>query len=836
MRVKYLLFFLLVFSGGIFHSAANHLVGGEIQVDVLKPDTFVVTMTLYRECGGIQTDSTENIALYSYGCSPVKSANTSMHLRKTEMADFLCSDSLTPCLGGSFPYGIQARIYIDTFCTAQLFPSGVSCCDLFVFYEQCCRSAQVSPPFPGKFHIETKFNRCIPNRAPQFTDYPRFVIKSGFYFNYSRGTIDTVDVDSFSFEEVAPLTGHDTDLASPFWSTNNPIYLGYPTKVYPCPAGYSYNKATNDWYFSSAGPSFQQSLAFEIKEWRKINGSFINISTIRSEILLSNLSTPPASYFSGNDKIQLTSNLLKWPLAYHVGGGSYCYAPHYNYFETKVGQLSCFYIKAAKVSGTDSVRIMWNGGLPGAAFNSLNKNSFVAKEDSARICWTPDFNTKHDAPYYFTYMVKGQECPVPTQFSQTILVKVYGFTLNRAVTKTGPGQYLLSATVPSLFTGSSVSWVVSLNKYGMFDSINAANYPGLSVTHSFTANGKYVIRSRFNYPPYGTFDFFDTVTVCDFSPVAFAGNDTSLCLNKAVKMGGSPAGGTWSGAVLQNDTFYGTTPGNYVFVYSIVADTFGCAPLLQADTLHITIHPAPTLPVGPDTVVCHALKWVSLHATPSGGSWMSLTGIPMNGNLFNANQPSGKYPVLYTISDSNSCTATDTISVDLLKGIASFSPSTSSGNAPLQVTFLNTSDTLFDQWLWNFGNGPADTSSLKQPNYTFLMQNRFYTITLIAYNTVYGCTDTAYGSVFVLASSVYSPVQLFSVYPNPAFQVVYIDMGKWDGVKTIVLTDISGKKVLETETESTVTQLAIEHLSKGIYLLTVLRPTGEHYIQKLVVE
>lgn len=52
----------------------------------------------------------------------------------------------------------------------------------------------------------------------------------------------------------------------------------------------------------------------------------------------------------------------------------------------------------------------------------------------------------------------------------------------------------------------------------------------------------------------------------------------------------------------------------------------------------------------------------------------------------------------------------------------------------------------------------------------------------------------------------------------------------------IILTDISGKKVLETETERAITQLAIGHLLRGIYLLTVSLATGEQHIQKLVVE
>ncbi|MBX7206491.1 MAG: T9SS type A sorting domain-containing protein [Bacteroidia bacterium] len=812
---------------------ANHIWGGEIQVDVLKPDTFVVMMTVFRECGGAQTDSTETIAFYSYGCSPVKSANATIHLRKTDKADFICADSMSSCAGGTFPYGIQARIYIDTFYTAQLFPSGVSCCDLFVFYESCCRNAQVSPPFPGKFHFETKFNRCIQNRAPRFTNYPKFVIKSGFYFNNSRGIIDTMDVDSFSFEEVAPLTGHDTDLASPFWSADNPIYLGYPNKKnYPCPAGYSYNKATNDWYFTAHVTPFQQSLAFEIKEWRKIAGTFTNISTIRREILISNPATPPVNYFS-SPGVQLSTNLpLSFP--YRVGISPYCYGPNYNYFQTKVGQPICFYLKAVKNGGTDSVKINWNGGLPGAVFNSLNQNGYMDRGDSASICWTPDFKHNKETPFYFTFMVKGQECPIPSEFSQTILVRVNNFYLTRSITRTGVGVYKIIANVPSVFSSALVSYKFSQNQFGIFDSANAAAYSTNPATHAFTQNGKYVVRTRFIYPAAGVIDYYDTITICDFAQMAQVGSDTALCKNNFIKLAASPPGGVWSGIILQHDTFSATTAGNYILVYTIAPDTFGCPPLRAADTLQISVHNPPLVTSNADTVLCEQAGWVPLRDSPPGGIWTAW-GLGMNGNLFNGNQNPGPYQAFYSYTDSNGCSNADTTKISIIHAV--FTPSVSYGQAPLFVSFSNTSDSIYTDWLWNFGNGPSDTSSQKNPQYTFLMSNRLYAISLVATSSYYHCSTTVYGSVSTSPNgSFHISGKQMEVYPNPANEEITISAEGIPGTKQIKLTDMSGRIILETSAENTPVILSLGHISKGIYMLFVTGRKGKQRIQKLVVE
>ncbi len=830
-------FFLLIYCFTTSVGLAGSILGGEITYQNLTADSVIVRMVLYRDCSQTQLDSIQKIVFTTTGCATNKNDTAFIKRRTISSADLLCGSVTSVCDGGSFSPGIQAHEYIDTFNLQQVFSGGLAaaCCNLRISYTHSSRTYTTNIAAGYPFYIETTLNRCVLNKSVIFFNKPFFTMRSSAgKFQYTNGIIEQ-EGDSVVYELTQPMydannkisyiNGFRVDLTILF------NFLGFPDLNLPCPAGMHYNEALDNFDFTPMGGQ-NPTVNYRINEWRNVNGTMIKVSSVIRDFTFFTNSYPPNLFPAFGLTRMFTAPWCYVPFP----PDPECNSNSEKYFYVTVGQRICFHVIAADTAAGDTTTITWNNGLPGASFASANQNGSVLKSDTAFICWTPTINQYRQEPYFFALTLTDKACPIRNRISRNQLVTVGPAYFPRSIISNGNGNYTIRMDYLSEVTNPSISWKLSLNRYGVFDTSNSVNYTGNPVNHHFTQNGKYVVCSTIQSGLTGVATFYDTIVACDFSTVAFAGNDTSLCLNKAVKMAGSPAGGLWSGAVLQNDTFYGTAPGNYVFVYSIGADTFGCAPLLKSDTMHMTIHPAPTLQVNPDTVLCHALKWVPLHAAPSGGGWRSLTGIPMNGNLFSANQPPGKYPVLYTVSDNNSCTATDTFSVDILYGMASFSPSATSGKAPLQVTFINTSDTLFDQWLWNFGNGPIDTSSLKQPNYTFLMQNRLYTVTLIAYNSVYGCTDTAYGGVFVLASSVYSPVQLFSVYPNPAFQVVYIDMGKWDGVKKIILTDISGKKVLETETERAITQLAIGHLLRGIYLLTVSLATGEQHIQKLVVE
>jgi len=88
----------------------------------------------------------------------------------------------------------------------------------------------------------------------------------------------------------------------------------------------------------------------------------------------------------------------------------------------------------------------------------------------------------------------------------------------------------------------------------------------------------------------------------------------------------------------------------------------------------------------------------------------------------------------YTVtSNSNGCTATDNVTVTINNPIADFIFSPLIGNAPLNVTFTNTSSGA-STYNWNFGNGTIlPTNNTTNVNSIYLIEGT-YTITLVAQN------------------------------------------------------------------------------------------------------
>ncbi|MGV3696171.1 T9SS type A sorting domain-containing protein [Flavobacterium sp.] len=71
-----------------------------------------------------------------------------------------------------------------------------------------------------------------------------------------------------------------------------------------------------------------------------------------------------------------------------------------------------------------------------------------------------------------------------------------------------------------------------------------------------------------------------------------------------------------------------------------------------------------------------------------------------------------------------------------------------------------------------------------------------------------------------------------SLYPNPADEVVNITVSDNTRIEKITVTDLLGKKVFEQNTNQ---PMAIQHLSKGVYLISVLAD-GKNYNSKLIKE
>jgi gliding motility-associated-like protein len=108
---------------------------------------------------------------------------------------------------------------------------------------------------------------------------------------------------------------------------------------------------------------------------------------------------------------------------------------------------------------------------------------------------------------------------------------------------------------------------------------------------------------------------------------------------------------------------------------------------------------------------------------------------------------------VYIVTATNSCgSSSDSIQITSSNPIADFTPTVTTGPAPLTVTFLNQSQNAL-LYNWTFGNGA--TSPLDTPEYTFTNEG-IYNVILTAEDS-YGCIDTHIDTIYVLNAGLYVP-------------------------------------------------------------------------------
>ncbi|MNU72708.1 hypothetical protein D3C71_621780 [compost metagenome] len=173
-------------------------------------------------------------------------------------------------------------------------------------------------------------------------------------------------------------------------------------------------------------------------------------------------------------------------------------------------------------------------------------------------------------------------------------------------------------------------------------------------------------------------------------------------------------------------------------VYTIVPTSGTCT----GNPISITVNVNSTLPITilpGNSSICPG-EFVSL--TASGA--VSYTWSPPNGlNTTNGStvtaSPSITTTYIVTGISSSGCMGTGTVIVTVLpEPVADFIPSVTTGEAPLEVVFENTSINA-NSYAWNFGNGQFSTSS--NPGVSALFSDAGnYQVVLIASNGI--CSDT----------------------------------------------------------------------------------------------
>jgi YVTN family beta-propeller protein len=149
------------------------------------------------------------------------------------------------------------------------------------------------------------------------------------------------------------------------------------------------------------------------------------------------------------------------------------------------------------------------------------------------------------------------------------------------------------------------------------------------------------------------------VTVNPLPTLVVSTSDTVLCLNaSSIGLMALPIGGLWTGNGVSGSNFVPSIAGsgNHPILYHYT-DGNGC---IDSTAINMTVNPLPTLNVSSaDTVFCTNWASTSLFGLPSGGIW---SGSGVTGNSFSPSSAGiGNHPIVYSFTDSNGCTNTDTL-------------------------------------------------------------------------------------------------------------------------------------------------------------------------------
>lgn len=157
--------------------------------------------------------------------------------------------------------------------------------------------------------------------------------------------------------------------------------------------------------------------------------------------------------------------------------------------------------------------------------------------------------------------------------------------------------------------------------------------------------------------------------------------------------------------------------------------------------------------------------------TPTSWSWVFGDGSSTNATVqspVHTFDTEGTYNVNLTAtnSDGSNTTATQSITVNAVAPVASFTKSGTGGTSPYTVIFTDTSTNIPTSWLWVFGDGSSTNATVKNPVHTFT-GGAVYNVNLTAINSA-GESTTATQAITVVGvptAAFTSTNSVAQVYP-----------------------------------------------------------------------
>ena len=192
--IPFLIFFLTFFFSQN-KSIAQPNIGAEITWQCVGQDSFMVTLTKYRDCAAITLG---NAYIYAKCQSGFTNLGFLTMTQPTGIDITPACDSLpdTKCQTPSaiFPYGIEKYVYSGLL----VLNSTSSCCNIMFYHQTCCRPTGLfSGAGASAFYVNAKLNRCVSpcDNSPVFEEDPIYLLCVNQDFVFRNHAVDP-DVDA----------------------------------------------------------------------------------------------------------------------------------------------------------------------------------------------------------------------------------------------------------------------------------------------------------------------------------------------------------------------------------------------------------------------------------------------------------------------------------------------------------------------------------------------------------------------------------------------------------------------------------------------------------------
>lgn len=785
--------FVMLLIGG--NSFATHIINQQLEYSCLGGGQYEVTIKIYTGCNFLY--SSFGVKFSSATCGVF---NYAIPVDNVKYVDPGCE---LPNSGSCSFQSFQISTFKDT---VTLTPIQLSCTDWIIELSNCCTQPTVSNLQNASsqnmylgFPL-TPNGTC--NSSPHYTVDPVIMHCVNSEFSYTPGAYDP-DGDSLAYQLVALKNSFGVNIL--FTGGNS------ATSPFPTASGFQFDPATGT---ISGVPNAPGIYRFEIKvdEYKCGALNSYSFQTVHIYVLTCSTNNPSQSIIPGGGYNTITKGT----------------ALDTNSFFVNAGDTLEFTVLGTDATIGDTAFLAAGPQLlpNGATFSTSGTNP-----STGSFLWVTQ---PSDSGYYmFTISVSDSSCDKsPNVYAFEVWVSMPAFggsapSLSTAVTPP-TGSNWSSGSIDLTVTGSSPFTYLWSNGMTVEDP---TGIPG--GTYSVTVTSGNGCASS------------TTVTVPSCNANASIGNDTTICAAAYTisALFGNVSYNWCSGQTTSSINV--TSSGTYCLS---VTDALGC---IDSDTMVLTLLPALTVNLGPDTTICPGSLVLYAGSGYANYSW----NIGWTLDTLHV-YSTGTYAV--TVTDSNGCTATDSKVVTFTEPnfpppndtacsngttnitapsfhsaylwsngattqTAAFGPGnhnvilTDTLGCQHQVFFnvkshtptgsftympsgqtINFFATNGQSWSWDFGDS-AGTSSAQSPSYTYSASGWYHVcLDMLDSN---GCEVQACDSVFVAPVGVEEPMApAVSIYPNPTSGTWNLEFqGGRSGAHAIRISDQLGREIWNGE-------------------------------------